>query len=118
MSPAVLAEFEAAGDLQGKVVAAHADRDPVCAQAMDTFIGAYGSEAGVAALKWLPLGGLFLAGGLTPKHLHRIEVVETAAGRLPVEDCAARGLTATARGRFLDAFHDKGRLSPVLLKVR
>ena len=34
-----------------KVVAENSDRDPVCAKAMEVFIGAYGSEAGVAALK-------------------------------------------------------------------
>ena len=33
---------------------------------------AYGAEAGVACLKWLPYGGLYLTGGLTPKNIDLI----------------------------------------------
>ena len=63
---------------------------------MSTFAGAYGAEAGVAALKWIPLGGLYIAGGLTPKNLDLIKGTNTA---------------------FMRAFHDKGRLSPLLKRV-
>lgn len=46
----------AAGELQGAVIATHPE-DDLCAQTMRIFVTAYGSEAGVAALKWLPYGG-------------------------------------------------------------
>jgi glucokinase len=39
----------------------------------DLISKAYGSEAGVAALKWLPYGGLYLTGGLTPKNIALIQ---------------------------------------------
>jgi hypothetical protein len=51
---------------------------------------AYGSEAGVAALKWLPFGGLYLTGGLTPKNIK---------------------LISDTKGPFLASMRDKGRLS-------
>lgn len=51
---------------------------------------AYGSEAGVAALKWLPFGGLYLTGGLTPKNIK---------------------LISDPKGPFLVSMRDKGRLS-------
>jgi glucokinase len=93
----VVSAFAAAGDLQGKVVAENSGSDPVCAAAMEVFIGAYGSEAGVCALKYLPLGGLFLAGGLTPKNLKHIATGD--------------------KGAFLVALRDKGRLTPAVLRV-
>ena len=68
----------------------------LCELVMQTFAAAYGSEAGVAALKWIPLGGLYIAGGLTPKNL---------------------SLLKGASGPFLQAFHDKGRVSPLLKKI-
>mmetsp|Transcript_75069 Transcript_75069/g.150907 ORF Transcript_75069/g.150907 Transcript_75069/m.150907 type:complete len:476 (-) Transcript_75069:27-1454(-) len=125
---ALKAQFDAATDLQGKVVAeGDAAGDPVAAKAMEIFIGAYGSEAGVAALKYIPFGGLFLAGGLTPKNLHHIEpkggvgsqheVLTAEEGIVCLQDAVARNLTMTGHGQFLAAFRDKGRLSPLLLRV-
>ena len=97
VDPAVVAAFHAAGDLQGKVVADHAAAgDAVCAHALAVFVGAYGAEAGNAALKYLPGGGLFLAGGLTPKTLRHLE---------------------GDAGGFWQAFRDKGRLSGALRHV-
>ena len=49
---------------------------------------AYGAEAGVAALKWLPNGGLYLTGGLTPKNIDWIR---------------------SPNGPFMEAFLDKVR---------
>ena len=34
-------------------------------------LAAYGSEAGVAALKFIPSGGLYIAGGIAPKNKER-----------------------------------------------
>lgn len=64
--------------------------------ALDIFAGAYGSEAGVAGLKWMPFGGLFITGGLTPKNIDRI---------------------AGENSLFMEAFRDKGRVSPLLSKI-
>ena len=99
--PTVHAEFLEAGDMQGRVVSTHASNtgkpnqlySELCDQAMQIFLGAYGSELGVAALKWAPLNGLYVGGGLTPKNIARI---------------------AEPGGPFLRAFCDKGRLSPLV----
>lgn len=117
-NPSVSEEFLKAGDLQGKVVAEHVDDDKLCAKAMEIFVTAYGSEAGVAALKWLPYGGLFLAGGLTPKNLHHLENgIDQNGGIVTIEDAITRNITLSCHGKFLKAFWDKGRLSPVMLKI-
>ncbi|CAK9050766.1 unnamed protein product [Durusdinium trenchii] len=57
----------------------------LCLKTMDLFIGAYGSEAGVLALKFMPFGGDFIVGERgTPHH-------------------------------FIDSFRDKGRVSTMLM---
>ena len=98
---AVDAAIGAAGEMKGKVIAEHsvkgcADFCSLCQLTMETFATAYGAEAGVAALKWIPLGGLYIAGGLTPKNLP---------------------LLKGEGSPFMKAFHDKGRLSPLLQRV-
>ncbi len=72
----------AQGSLQG---------NPLCHRAMNLFVEAYGAEAGNLALKLLPMGGLYIAGGI-----------------------AAKNLEAMTDGRFLRAFTDKGRVSRLL----
>jgi glucokinase len=74
--------------------AAAAGNDRLSMKTMEMFAEAYGAEAGNMALKFLPYGGLFLAGGI-----------------------AAKNLPLMTAGGFLKAFHDKGRLSPVLEDV-
>ena len=69
----VHAEFLQAGDEQGKVVSINATEGSLCRQAMDITMGAYGCEVGSAAIKWIPMGGIFVTGGLTPKNIHFIE---------------------------------------------
>jgi glucokinase len=39
------------------MVAINADKCDLCAHTMRIFTAAYGAEAGVAALKWIPTGG-------------------------------------------------------------
>jgi glucokinase len=70
--------------------------DPAAAISMAAliFVAAYGAEAGNLALKLLPNGGLYLAGGI-----------------------AAKNLSLMQDGTFLKAFLDKGRVSPLLKKV-
>lgn len=64
--------------------------DLACARAVDLFAGLYGAEAGNLALKCLPTGGLYLAGGVG---LH---------------------LRPRLRERFMAGFLAKGRMTPLL----
>ena len=66
----------------------------ICAATMRLFISAYGAEAGNLALKLLPRGGLYIAGGI-----------------------AAKNLDLMTDGVFMEAFKDKGRVSPLLDQV-
>jgi glucokinase len=66
----------------------------LCAETMQTFAAAYGAEAGNIALKVLATGGMYLGGGIAPKSLKTLEA-----------------------GGFMQAFLDKGRLSPVLESI-
>lgn len=68
--------------------------DYLCRQTMRLFLEAYGAAAGNLALHLLPLGGLYVAGGIAPKILPLFE-----------------------QSWFLDAFRDKGRLAPILERV-
>jgi len=76
-------------------VVKNVDKNPLCAEALSIFTSCYGAEAGVTGLKFLPFGGLFLTGGVTSKTAHLL-FKETG---------------------FMDAFYDKGRVSPVLQRV-
>jgi len=84
-----------AGDMKGAVIAKNQD-NAVCKRTMEIFITSYGAEAGVAALKWLPYGGLYLTGGLTPKNLDLIKDPD---------------------GPFMAALLDKGRVSGMLCSM-
>ena len=50
----------------------------------------------ILGVKFLPFGGLYLCGGLTPKNID---------------------LLTASNGHFLDAYNDKGRVSPMLAHV-
>ncbi|MDD9934186.1 MAG: glucokinase [Myxococcales bacterium] len=71
-----------------------AGSDAACARALDLFVGFYGAEAGDLALTVLPTGGLYIAGGIAPKLLERLE-----------------------RGDFMQALLDKGRMGEVLTRI-
>jgi glucokinase len=66
----------------------------ICRETMQTFAAAYGAEAGNIALKVLATGGIYLGGGIAPKALKTL-----------------------ASGGFMQAFLDKGRLSPLLESI-
>ncbi|MFO0708704.1 MAG: glucokinase [Sandaracinus sp.] len=72
-----------------EIVARH-ERCPHCRAAVERFVDLLGAEAGNLALKSLPSGGLFVAGGLAPR---------------------LRGVVAE---RLLPAVLAKGRMRPVL----
>jgi glucokinase len=46
---------------------------PVCEQTLDLFVTIYGAEAGNLALKGLARGGVFVAGGIAPKILPKMQ---------------------------------------------
>lgn len=46
---------------------------PVCVETLDFFVTLYGAEAGNLALKALARGGVFVAGGIAPKILPKIQ---------------------------------------------
>lgn len=88
-------KINSAGDLKGALIATN-QWNQICFKTMEIFITAYGAEAGVAALKWLPYGGLYLTGGLTPKNIDLIR---------------------SSDGPFMSAFLDKGRVSGMLCSI-
>lgn len=69
-------------------------RDRLSEQTLQMFVEAYGAEAGNLAIKLLPYGGLYVAGGIAGKILPLIK-----------------------EGSFLRAFGQKGRVSPLLERV-
>jgi len=86
---------EAGADLAGTIAArAVAGSCPLCRATMDLFARLYGREAGNMALKHLALGGVYLGGGIAP-----------------------RNLALLGAGGFLEAFLDKGRMTPLLQRM-
>ena len=70
------------------------ERSAICVQALDLFVGVYGSQAGNVAMTLNAAGGVYLGGGIAP----RIVPVLGAGG-------------------FMRAFTAKGRLSPLLERI-
>lgn len=68
--------------------------DELCERAMALFVSLYGAEAGNLALKLLPYGGLYVAGGIAPKILPLME-----------------------RYHFLKSFLNKGRMATILKNI-
>ncbi|KAL7430478.1 hypothetical protein ACHAXM_002217 [Skeletonema potamos] len=90
-------EFLTAGDQQGRVVGVNSDSEGSLAQqAVQIMCAAYGAEVGNAALKFIPLGGMFVTGGLTPKNI----------GTIQGEDSP-----------FMKAYLDKGRLTGLIASI-
>jgi glucokinase len=82
-------------DLSAKISAfAQEDSDYLCYQTMKIFVEAYGAEAGNLALKLLPYGGLYIAGGI-----------------------AAKNLALMTQGNFMKAFCSKGRMNQLLSNI-
>jgi glucokinase len=92
--PVTEAEMQA-GD-PGEVISRRglSGEDPACERALALFVSLYGAEAGNLALKILPTGGLYLAGGMAPKLISLL-----------------RG------GEFMRAMLDKGRMSDLLARL-
>ena len=71
-----------------------AKTDPLAQATMKIFGSVYGAESGNLALKTLPYGGLFIAGGI-----------------------AGKNLPLMADGTFIAAFNHKGRVSDLLTNI-
>jgi glucokinase len=67
---------------------------PICVATLDLWTEAYGSEAGNLALRALAFGGIYVAGGIAPKILSKMQ-----------------------DGAFFSAFCDKTKLGPVLSRI-
>ena len=94
--PALAERLREGGSGRGRLRARRSTRlDPVCVQALDAFVSAYGAEAGNVALRMLATGGIFLGGGIAPKNLAGFK----------------------RDGLFMTAFLDKGRMRTLLESV-
>jgi glucokinase len=82
---------DAAAVIVGQAVAG---RDPLCIIAVQVFCSALGAYAGNLALTALATGGVFIAGGIAPRMVGMLQ-----------------------SGPFREAFDDKGRLKPFVVKV-
>jgi glucokinase len=69
-------------------------KDVIAEQALDLFIKIYGSQAGNLALTALPMGGLYIAGGIAAKNVQRF-----------------------IDGPFLNAFLAKGKMAELMHKI-
>lgn len=85
-------EFEASDDHARTISqAALASRAEICVKALDIFVSVYGAQAGNLALTVKATGGVFVGGGIAPKIIEKL-----------------------SDGKFLEAYKDKGRLSPLV----
>jgi len=91
--PEWLAAERAAGDPNAALTAADGRAD-IATQTLDLFVGCLGAQAGNLALTVLATGGLYLGGGIPPRLADRL-----------------------ADGRFVRAYLDKGRLSPLVASI-
>lgn len=90
-------EFAKSTDPTPVIINAALQKDincPICKATLDMFISILAAEAGNMAVKILPFGGVYLAGGIPP-----------------------RILPALQRGLFMERFLHKGRLSEVLIDI-
>jgi glucokinase len=83
------------GDAAATISKAAIERtQPLAEKALDLWVAVYGAEAGNLALKVMATGGLFLAGGISPKVLAKLK-----------------------EPLFMQAFVAKGRLRPLLEEI-
>ena len=88
----IMRETKEGGALIGK----YSSEDKLCKQSMAFMLESYGAETGNLGLKFMPYGGLYIAGGIITKVLHHVNKKDSV---------------------FMKAFRDKGRLSTALYDV-
>lgn len=90
-----LARARRQGDAAASISAfAQGAMDPAAQRSLNLFVRIYGSQAGDIALKTLPRGGLYIAGGIAPKIIDNLR-----------------------NGRFMEAFLDKSPMREPLLQI-
>ncbi|XRB14972.1 glucokinase [Pseudoscourfieldia marina] len=104
------AAIEEAGDMAGGTIAQNIDNNVLCKWTMEVFWSTYGSAVGSAALKYLPYGGLYIAGGIAPKNIERMFDERDVAFWGDVTHTEKKSF----RTGFLPAYNDKGRVRGVL----
>lgn len=67
---------------------------------MEMWASHYGSEAGVMGLRLIPTGGLFLAGGMTPKNLLHLQVGYSDVALLISLETERASVTTAVRSIF------------------
>jgi glucokinase len=93
-SPGQAVEIKSSSAAAAISYGAVAGTNPLAEKALDLWMSVYGAEASNLALKTMATGGLFLAGGISPKILPKLKG--------PV---------------FMEAFLDKGRLRPLVESI-
>lgn len=94
VTPETQAEMAAPGADRAAVVTTRAAAgDRTCDAAVDLFLGLYGAEAGNHALRSVARGGVYLAGGIAPRLVERLQATD---------------------GPFLRSFRAKGRFEALL----
>lgn len=92
----VLKEIEAGNDKNAVITTyALSQQCNICIQSVDLFMSLYGAEAGNLALKTLPFGGIYIAGGIASKIMWSL----------------------FKNNQFYNSFISKGRMSTVLQQV-
>lgn len=91
--PSWLANEMAASDDRAMTISQYAiaGKSDLCARALDLFVSIYGAQAGNLALTFKATGGVYIGGGIAPKIVDKLK-----------------------DGAFMNAFVDKGRLSPLV----
>eukprot|EP00045_Choanoeca_perplexa_P003167 m.28959 g.28959 ORF g.28959 m.28959 type:complete len:421 (+) comp11901_c0_seq2:137-1399(+) len=84
------------GDESAKEISNLAYDYSLARQAMELMMKAYGAETGNVGLKYLPAGGLYIAGGIAPHNMQYIK---------------------GSNSIFMDAFWNKGRVASILEDV-
>ena len=93
--PGWLQQAMQAGDPAAAISsAAQQGRDAICSEALQWFIHLYGVEAGNLALKLMATGGVYVAGGIAPRILDRLQ-----------------------DGSFIEAFCAKGRMQALMERI-
>lgn len=94
VSPEEIGVESGRGHVAGQIAALAAEGLEVAKKTVEIFVDIYGAEAGNLALKTLPRGGVFIAGGI-----------------------AAKNLGWFRDGRFMEAYADKGRMRSLLMEI-
>lgn len=89
------AEYNATRE-RGRLIGKRQYNYPLFRSALEIMFGIYGSEAGNVALKYLPYGGLYVAGGIAPKNVELMQAGDAL---------------------FMERFREKGRMSSIMQDI-